>query len=84
MTAPDFDQVIADAAPLIDARVAKTGRPREIYEAYLIRPVRPGQLWEDALYGRLESLAAGPLPMHVKERLRRQVRASRPQSAEAA
>lgn len=76
MTAPDLDQVLADAAPLIDARVALTGRPREIYEEYLTHEPRPGQTWEDALYGRMESLKAGPLPPLVAEQLRRQIRAT--------
>lgn len=76
MDTPELDRVLAEAAPLVDARVAITGRPREIYEAYLTRPPRPGQTWEDALYGRLSSLAAGPLPALVAEQLRRQVRST--------
>lgn len=81
---PDLNKVIADAAPLIDTRVALTGRPRTVYEHYLTRPPRPGQTWEDALHGRRLSLEAGPPPAHVAEQLRTQVQASRPYSADAA
>lgn len=76
---PDLEQVLADAAPLIDARVALTGRDREVYETYLTSAPRPGQSWEDALYGRLSSLAAGPMPAHVAGQLRRMVSATREQ-----
>lgn len=76
---PDLEQVLAGAAPLIDARVALTGRDREVYETYLTRAPRPGQSWEDALYGRLSSLAAGPPPAHVVGELRRMVSATREQ-----
>jgi len=72
---PDFTEVLIAAAPLIDARVALTGRPREVYEAYLTRPLRPGQSWEDAIHGRMESLKAGRLPPEAAESLRRQVQA---------
>ena len=83
MSTPDLSAVLEQAAPLIDARVALTSRDRAVYETYLTRPPRPGQTWEDALHGRLLSLAAGPLPPLIAEQLRRQVRAIRPQ-AEAA
>lgn len=76
MTTPDLDAVLEQAALLIDARVALTGRPREVYETYLTRPPRPGQTWEDALYGRMSSLAAGPLPAHVAAELRQMVTAT--------
>ncbi len=70
MEPPDLARVIADAAPLIDARVALTGRPREVYETYLTRPPIPGQTGEDALHARLGSLAAGPLPEKAARELR--------------
>ena len=73
---PNFDKVLADAAPLIDARVVLTGRPRRVYETWLTCPPRPGQSWKDAIYGRLESLKAGLLPPLEAERLRRQVQAT--------
>lgn len=73
---PDLDEIIRRAAPLIDARVALTGRDRAEYEHYLTRPTRPGQTWEDALHARLSSLAAGPLPAHVAAELRRMVTAA--------
>lgn len=77
-------EALADAAPSIDARVALTGRPRVDYETWLTRPPRPGQTWEDALYGRLLSLEAGPPLPQDAERLRRQMRASLSRSADAA
>lgn len=73
---PDPDDALRRAAPLIDDRVALMGRDRARYEAYLTRPPRPGQTWEDALHARLSSLAAGPLPAHVAAELRRMVTAT--------
>ena len=73
---PDLDKVLTEFAPLIDARAARTGKPRREYEDYVTRPPRPGQTWEDALHGRRLSLEAGPLGPLAAEQLRRQVKAS--------
>lgn len=70
MEPPDLARVIADAAPLIDARVALTGRPREVYETYLTRPPIPGQTWEDAIFLRRGVLALGLLPDSAVRQLR--------------
>ena len=77
-TTPDLGKVLTEFAPLIDARVARTGRPRREYEDYVTCPPRPGQTWEDALHGRRLSLEAGPLGPLAADRVRRQVRASHP------
>lgn len=84
MTTPNLDQFLSEAAPLIDARVAITGRPREIYEAYLTREPRPGQTWEDALFDRLDSLAAGPAPERMLQQIRRMVPQVAARTTEAA
>jgi len=83
VTTPDWDAVLALAAPLIDATVAHTGRPREEYIAYLTRQPAPGATWETALRARLDSLAAGPLPARVAREISQMV-PSRPASVEQA
>lgn len=77
MNPPDRDQILSDFAEAIDARVALTGRPREVYEEWVTRSPRPGQTWRDALYGRMESLTQGPMSPAAALRLRRQIQATR-------
>lgn len=73
MDAPDLQPFLAEAAPLIDATVAKTGRPRQEYVDYLVREPDEGVAWSTALHARLESLAAGPLSPGVARELSRMV-----------
>ncbi|GAA1455242.1 hypothetical protein [Nocardiopsis tropica] len=73
MTTPDWGAILALAAPLIDATVARTGRPREEYEAYLTRKPAEGVEWSTAIRVRLDSLAAGPLPDRVAREISQMV-----------
>lgn len=80
---PHLKQDLDALGPLIDARVAVTGKDRQAYIDYVNRPPRPGQTWEDAIYGRRISLLSGPLPEHAAALLRSQVQASRKQEKAA-
>lgn len=70
----DAAAMLADphVAEAIDKRVAATGRPRELYEAYLAAPLDPHH-WEDQLHGRWLSITAGPLPPSRAQEIRRMV-----------
>lgn len=70
-----------EVAAVIDANTAATGRPRTVYEDYLLADPRPGQTWEDALHGRMVSLRAGPPSPELIEQVRRMVADSRRRTA---
>ncbi|MFC7330769.1 hypothetical protein [Marinactinospora rubrisoli] len=75
---------MATVRRLIEKRCALTGRPREVYEQYLTRPPRPGTTWEDALYWRIGSLAAGRLPADLHQVLCHMVASVRDRETPAA
>lgn len=64
---------IPEVSAVLDANAAATGRDRQVYEDYLLADPRPGQSWEDAVYGRMRSLAAGPPSEELKAEARRMV-----------
>jgi len=79
---PDLEQVLAEAAPIIDATVARTGRPRREYEDYLLREPDEGVAWSTAILARMQSLDAGPLAPRRARELSRMI-PRRPVSARA-